>query len=222
MIIGCLQSLKRNKMEKKNQRSTSIIFDLGGVLLNIDYNKTVEAFRKLGMPNPEQAFTKEIQAELFQKLEKGIISEKLFIEELKKHFDGSTEQEIVDAWCALLLDFPIKRYEFLKKLSANYRLFVLSNTNIIHLKAFQKIIDKTVGWSEFTSLFEGIGYSHELNSRKPDAEIFEKILNKYSLDREKTTFIDDTLEHVESARRVGLEAIHLKDGNEIWDVLSDF
>ncbi len=209
-------------MEKKNQRITNIIFDLGGVLLNIDYHKTVEAFRSLGMVNPEKAFTKEIQAELFQKLEKGLISENEFIQELKKLFPNASEQEIVDAWCALLLDFPVKRYEFLKKLSGEYRLFILSNTNIIHLIAFQKIIESSVGWEEFTSLFEGIGLSHELNSRKPDAVIFEKILKMYDLNPTKTIFIDDTPEHVEAARKLGIEAIHLKNGNEIWDILSDF
>lgn len=209
-------------MKKEREKIENIIFDLGGVLLNIDYVKTVDAFKSLGMSDPEQAFTKEVQSDFFQQFEKGLISETVFISEINKEFKDATPQQIVDAWCALLGDFPIERFEFLKTLSKKYRLFLLSNTNIIHLKAFQKIIDESVGWINFTSLFEGIGYSHELNMRKPDTEIFLKMMNKYSLNPNKTCFIDDTDVHVATANSLGITAFHLTDDKEIWDVLDGY
>lgn len=209
-------------MEKEREKIENIIFDLGGVLLNIDYNKTIQAFRALGMADPEKAFSKEVQAEFFQGFEKGLISETVFVSEINKEFKEASPQQIIDAWCALLGDFPIQRFEYLKKLSKNYRLFLLSNTNIIHLKAFEKIIDKVVGWKNFTSLFEGIGYSHELKMRKPNADIFMKMIDKYELNPAQTCFIDDTDVHVAAANSVGITAFHLTNGKEIWDVLEGF
>jgi len=209
-------------MEKKQDKIKNIIFDLGGVLLNIDYQKTVNAFKALGMPNPEQAFTKEIQAEFFQQFEKGFISEHVFVSEIKKQLKNASSQDIIDAWCALLGDFPIKRFDLLNSLSRKYRIFLLSNTNIIHLKAFREIIEGAVGWDAFTGVFEGIGYSHELNMRKPNADIFMKMMETYKLKASETCFIDDTPEHVAAASSLGIKAMHLKDGKEIWDLLEGF
>src|SRR5690554_5280868 len=207
-------------MEKDQQKIKNIIFDLGGVLLNIDYLKTVEAFANLGMQNPEQAFSKEVQAEFFQSFEKGLISENVFVTEIQKQFENVSRQKVIDAWNALLGDFPVKRFEYLQSLKPRYRLFLLSNTNIIHLNAFREIIDSSVGWTAFTDLFDGIGYSHELKMRKPDAEIFYKLMDIYNLTPEETCFIDDTEMHVIAARATGIEAIHLKDDNEIWKALA--
>ncbi|NEN24788.1 HAD family phosphatase [Cryomorpha ignava] len=209
-------------MEKAQEKIKNIIFDLGGVLLNIDYDKTVEAFRALGMADPEQAFSKEVQAGFFQEFEKGFISETVFVSEINKEFKDASPQEIMDAWCALLGDFPNQRFEYLKKLSKSYRLFLLSNTNIIHLKAFEKIIDKAIGWNNFLLLFEGIGYSHELNMRKPNADIFMKMMDKYNLQPAETCFIDDTDVHVATANSLGITAFHLTNGKEIWDILEGF
>ena len=209
-------------MEKKQDKIKNIIFDLGGVLLNIDYQKTVNAFKALGMPNPEQAFTKEIQAEFFQQFEKGLISEEVFIAEIKKQLKNVSSHDIVEAWCALLEDFPRERFEFLNSLSGKYRIFLLSNTNIIHLKAFQEIIESAVGWDAFISIFEGMGYSHELNMRKPNADIFKKMMIMYNLDPSETCFIDDTTEHVATAKSLGINAMHLPDKTDIRDLLKDF
>ena len=207
-------------MEKDQQKIKNIIFDLGGVLLNIDYHKTVDAFAKLGMENPIEAFSKEVQAEFFQTFEKGLITENVFVSEIQKQFKDVTRQSVIDAWNALLGDFPVKRYEYLQSLKSKYRLFLLSNTNIIHLKAFKDIIESSVGWNEFEALFEGTCYSHEMKMRKPDTEIFHKIMEMYNLQPHETYFIDDTQMHVEAARTTGIKAFHLRDHKEIWDTLA--
>jgi len=191
----------------------NILFDLGGVLLDIDYLKTVEAFKELGLKNPEKAFTKEVQAELFQQFERGRISEIEFLETLNSHMPNASKTQIVSAWNALLGDFPKRRYEFLKELTKTHNLAVLSNTNIIHERAFVAIIDKSVGWKNFSDLFVGLGYSHVLGERKPDAKIFTLLINNVGFNAEETLFIDDTPEHVEGARKAGFNAIHLKSGS---------
>lgn len=199
----------------------NIIFDLGGVLLNIDYLKTVEAFGGLGLIHPEQAFSKEVQAELFRDLESGRISGADFLAILNKHIPGADISQIKDAWNALLLDFPVARFEFLKQLSEKYRLYLLSNTNAIHLEKFKTIIDQSVGWNNFNRIFQGIGYSHELKARKPDAEVFQKMLVKYHLKPDESLFIDDTEMHVLTARSLGIDAIHLENNQEISEILKD-
>lgn len=199
----------------------NIIFDLGGVLLNIDYSKTVQAFGKLGLINPKQAFTKEVQAELFRDLECGRISNSDFLSILNRHIPNANTAQIKDAWNALLLDFPASRFDFLKHLAKDYSLFLLSNTNAIHLEKFKTIIEESVGWNNFNHLFQGIGYSHELKARKPDADIFQKMITKYHLNPTETLFIDDTEMHVLTARSLGIDAIHLKNNQEISEVLKD-
>lgn len=196
-----------------------IIFDLGGVLLNIDYQATVEAFQALGLVNPLEAFTKEQQASLFQDFEKGSIDSDTFISQLQNVMPKASKNDIVDAWNAMLGEFPKARFAFLEQVSKKYDCYVLSNTNIIHLRAFETIIDNSVGWSAFSNLFTKVYYSHELGMRKPDAEIFIEILNRHNLNPENTCFIDDSPQHVAAAAHIGIRAIHLQEGQEIWDVI---
>lgn len=198
----------------------NILFDLGGVLLEIDYLRTVEAFRNLGLQNPEKAFTKEIQAGLFQEFERGLIPESKFLDELNAHMPKATRTDITKAWNALLGDFPAQRLEMLKSLKNSYKLGVLSNTNIIHERAFMEIIDRSVGWNNFESLFEGLGYSHMLGERKPNMEVFRICLSQMRFKPEETLFIDDTPEHVKGARAAGLSAIHLQSGT-VEDLLRE-
>jgi putative hydrolase of the HAD superfamily len=195
----------------------NIIFDLGGVLLNIEYKRTVEAFRALGLKNPEAQFTKEVQSELFQKYERGHISDKQFLEALAVYMPKARQDEIEAAWCALLGDFPLRRLQVLERLSEKYRLLILSNTNHIHQLKFEKIIEDTCGWERFASHFDFIGYSHQMHERKPDEAIFSKILNMNELEAGDSFFIDDTEEHVLSARRSGMAAHHLKTNEKIED-----
>lgn len=206
-------------MKTENRDIKYIIFDLGGVLLNIDYHATVAAFEELGLENPLAAFTKEQQALLFQDFEKGKIDADQFITQLQEVMPSASKGEIVTAWNAMLGEFPKARFDFLKKVSADYECFVLSNTNIIHQGEFEAIIDDSVGWLAFSNLFTKVYYSHELGMRKPDEEIFEEVLTRHSLRPENTCFIDDSPQHIATAKQMGIHAIHLIDGKEIWDVI---
>lgn len=189
----------------------NIIFDLGGVLLEIDYDKTTEAFRKLGLKKPEEAFTKYRQAELFQEFEKGNISAASFINQLHREIPHTSEAKLTEAWCAMLGNMPNISLTILEKLKARgYRIFLLSNTNSIHKEAFEKHIRIEHGAEKFFAPFERVYYSHMMGMRKPDKIIFETVLTENNLKAEETLFIDDTEGHIAGALKVGIRGLHLK------------
>lgn len=189
----------------------SIIFDLGGVIINLDYNKTAQAFINLGLTNFNEIYSKAKQTNLFDDFEKGTISNDAFRATLKQYLPPTiTDAEIDTAWNAMLLDIPLHRIDFLRKIAQTYRIFLLSNTNLIHVTAFTAINDRLFGKGVFESIFEKHYYSCEMGMRKPDAEIFEFVLAQNGLDRTTTLFIDDSPQHVEGALKTGLDAELLK------------
>ncbi|MBK9636457.1 MAG: HAD family phosphatase [Bacteroidetes bacterium] len=189
------------------QKYEAIIFDLGGVIIDLSYQRTAEAFIKLGLENFDDIYSKAKQSNLFDDFEKGIMSIDGFRAELKKHLPKNTSDlEIDQAWNAMLLDIPVHRVEFIKKLGQQYRIFLLSNTNHIHVKAFSKMADDIFGKNNFLEIFEKYYLSCEMGMRKPDAEIFEKVIADNNLNRTKTLFIDDSKQHIEGALKIGLHA----------------
>jgi len=197
----------------------NIIFDLGGVLLDIDYNKTVEAFRSLGVAEPEKAFSKAHQALVFRAFEKGELSPDYFLSQLQAAAPGRSSKELTKAWCALLGPMRQTKFRLLEILSASYRLFILSNTNEIHRSVFEAHIESVYGMDRFTSLFNKIHYSHHLGMRKPDMEIFEAVIQMHGIIPEETLFIDDTKIHVKAAEQSGLKALHLSEGQDLKTLL---
>lgn len=198
---------------------TSIIFDLGGVLLNIDIKRTQDRFRNLGVQNIEEFFRFAHGAGPFLDYEAGLIDDQQFVESLKRLAGlNISDQQVIDAWNALLLDFPKDRIELLKELKKKYRLFLFSNTNAIHLVTFREIYRSAYGGTSLDELFEKAYYSHVIKMRKPDLAAFEFILKDSNLKAEETLFIDDFLMNVEAARLAGLRAIHLESGMDVTDL----
>lgn len=186
----------------------NIIFDLGGVLLNIDYRLTEKAFMNLGCKNFHAIYSQAKQTSLFDDFEKGKISESGFFTELKtlSGLKNNTEQELKDAWKAMLIDFPQSHYTLLKNLKNKYRIFLLSNTNETHINGFATIIEKACGFSAFENLFENTYYSSRMGMRKPDADCFLHVLGENNLVAEETIFIDDSIQHIEGAIKAGIKA----------------
>ena len=114
----------------------AIIFDLGGVILNIDYKLTITEFEKLGLKNADSFYSKKVQNPIFDKIEVGAISPKEFLEQLQKECDNASIELVENAWNAMLLDLPQSRLNYIKTLKNNYQIFLLSNTNAIHIRAF--------------------------------------------------------------------------------------
>jgi glucose-1-phosphatase len=185
----------------------NIIFDLGGVILNIDYQITVEAFKKLGIDDFEEIFSQYKQSTLSDYFETGRITELEFYEGIKtisgKDF---TFEEYKNAWNALLLDLPKERINILKKLSKKYRLFLFSNTNETHYKEFVTKVE-----SDFNTIFEKTYYSHQFGKRKPDSDSFLSILKENNLIIEETLFVDDSIQHIESANLLGIRTLLIQE-----------
>jgi putative hydrolase of the HAD superfamily len=199
----------------------NIIFDLGGVIIDIDYEKTSEAFRKLGAFNFDDVYTQSKQDDLFNNYETGKITSDVFRNNLKKKLNIiATNEEFDCAWNAMLFDLPIKRLDFIKDLRRNYKTFLFSNTNEIHLKEVFNICQRQNGFNTFEGCFEQEYYSHILRKRKPHYEAFISILNEHNIIANETLFIDDLLQHVLGARAAGLYAIHLVSEKSIFDILS--
>jgi putative hydrolase of the HAD superfamily len=200
------------------QNIKNVIFDLGGVILNIDFAKTNEAFHELGLKNFANHINQFHITDLFLNYETGKIDDVDFINGIAKLSDKPmAEQEIVAAWNALLLDFPPERIQLLQKIKTTYRTFLLSNTNAIHLNEFQQRLKREQG-VYLEDLFEKTYYSHVVKMRKPNAGIFELVLNENDLDPSETLFIDDTYSNFAEAEKLGIQIFHLDKGMSITDI----
>ena len=197
----------------------NIIFDLGGVLLNIDYNRAIHSFKKLGASNFAALFSQTKQEGLFDDFEKGLISVHFFRTRLREHLEVEiTDTEIDHAWNSMLLDFPQIRVKMLESLSLNYKLLLLSNTNEIHHKAVRKIISAELNIPDLHPLFDKVYYSHRLGMRKPDKKIFELVLKDSDSLADETLFIDDTIRHLQGGAAIGLHT-YLHNTNEEIEAL---
>ncbi len=193
-----------------------IIFDLGGVLLNIDYNLTAGAFAELGINNFSELFSRLRQTDLFDRFEMGMIPREAFIEALIEASGRAvTPAQVAAAWNAMLLDFPLRRLQILQQLHLYYDLFLLSNTNEIHEAAFNDILMRSHGIPNIGVFFDKVYYSHRIGLRKPMKEIFMRVLEDSGLQPGHTLFIDDSPQHVEAAGQLGLQVIYLEPGMTI-------
>jgi glucose-1-phosphatase len=183
----------------------NIIFDLGGVVLNIDYMLAVRAFNELGLQGFEQFFSQAQQKELFDLYEKGQISSVDFRKELKKYCKPEVKDMTIDeAWNNMLLDLPIERLDLLKRFKQTHRTFLLSNTNEIHIDTFNLYLQKNFNIPDLSGHFEKLYLSYKVGMRKPDAEIFELVLSENNLNPSDTLFIDDSIQHIETAKNLGI------------------
>lgn len=193
-----------------------IIFDLGGVLLNIDYNLTEQAFVAAGIRNFSELYAQLHQSELFDRFEMGQMPAKEFVTALiNASSQAVTETQIINAWNAMLLDFPLRRLQILQQLHLYYDLFLLSNTNEIHEEAFNGILQRAHGLPSISVLFDRVYLSHRLGMRKPMKEIFQRVLDDNGLKPEETLFIDDSPQHVSGAKLLGIQTIYLEKGMTI-------
>ena len=197
----------------------NIIFDLGGVILNIDQTLTLKAFQKLGVDKFESFYSQNEQNKLFDNLETGKYSPEEFRNEIKKIIPQNiTSSQIDKAWNAMLLDLPQERLKLLSTLKNQYHLFLLSNTNAIHMSTFSSYLNKLFGFSDLSHLFEKEYYSFKIGMRKPNIEIFEFVLKDSNLKAEETLFIDDSLQHIEGAKKLGIKTYHLQKPQSILDI----
>lgn len=199
----------------------NIIFDLGGVLIDLDVAQTVKAFGELDIPVPIDQAEFERRAVMYSGLETGTVSPGLFREAIRKLSPLLPSDEAIDkAWNAMLSVFPEKRVKTLLELKGNYRVFLLSNSNAIHYQFYSNRFKNDYA-IEMDSLFEQAYYSFEMNMCKPRPEIFQKVLEQSRLLAEETLFIDDTADNVIAASALGIITHQLLPGQDMADLFRD-
>jgi putative hydrolase of the HAD superfamily len=188
----------------------NIIFDFGDVFINLDKEATAMAMQEYGFTN----LTPDLET-LFIEYEKGLITTAQFLDQTQLIFPKASRLDLTNAWNAIILDFPEERLKFIEKLAEekNYRLFLLSNTNELHIE-FVRLHMGEDRYARFKNCFEEFYLSHEIKMRKPDPAIFEHVLNSNSLMAEKTFYVDDSEEHITTASKFGIRCWHLKVGKE--------
>ena len=200
----------------------NIIFDLGGVLLNIDPKKTIDAFGKLGMEQLVGDKGLSYDHDIFYRMEQGQITSDEFRQGVLELLpEPVLFQEIDAAWTAMLLDFPTIRVELLRNLRKDFKIYLFSNTNAIHVEKFHSIFRNQHGF-EVSTLFEKDFYSNEIGYRKPSPESYQEIIRLSGINPEESLFIDDSLQNVESAIASSLKGYWLGPGQKVEEIFQEF
>ncbi|RTQ44905.1 HAD family phosphatase [Hymenobacter gummosus] len=196
-----------------DHRLPNLLFDFGGVIINIDYDRTLAAMRALSRVGSTIEFTQAAQSTLFDELETGRISPAAFRQGLRTHYDLShaTDAELDAAWNAMLLDVPLERLEYLRELRRQgYRTALLSNTNSIHIQVIDEMLRREYGLANgIAEVIDRVFYSQQVGLRKPGREIFEHVLRELDWRPEETLFVEDSIQHIRTAEALGIHTLFL-------------
>jgi putative hydrolase of the HAD superfamily len=189
----------------------NIIFDLGGVIIDVVFERSTAAFEALNPALKDIIWRDTFQSDLFWDYEKGFISDAEFRARVIKTFRLPllSDHDFDTAWNALLGDIPPARIEVLQQLATQYRVFLLSNTNAIHIRGVEQILQARTGIAQLPPLFERCYYSYDMGKRKPDPTIYQQVLEENGLNPAETLFLDDNLDNVHAAQGLGIATIHV-------------
>ena len=190
----------------------NIIFDLGGVLLTLDMDKTRAAFALLGWKEADWQGITQSGNPIFKNLEIGANSPDQFRKNIRQVLPGNPSDAAIDqAWNAMLVDFPVGTADYLTELRKRFKIYLLSNTNEVHVLRFCTIFEQTHGYP-LHQLFEKCYYSNEIGFRKPHPEAFQVVLDDAGLDPSRTLFVDDLKANTETAAYLGMKVLHIEPG----------
>lgn len=195
-----------------------LIFDLGNVIIDIDYQRTLNLIKSKLEESLHDQVDFFYQTEFHKSYEKGLISSVQFRDEVRDYFGQSwSDQEIDTLWNSLLGKIPPQRLDLVQELRKKYQVGVLSNTNEIHIDAVHEMLKAEHGLERFDSIFDWVFYSHEMGLAKPSAEIYEKMLAELNTSPERVLFFDDLKANVEGAKAVGIHAVQVTGPQVIFD-----
>jgi glucose-1-phosphatase len=197
----------------------NIVFDLGGVILDIDADASVEAFRKIGLKGELTDGKLKYSDEIFYKFQTGDATPDEFRRKIRAILNNQAlkDKEIDEAWCAMVKGIDPLRLDILKKLKERYKVFLFSNTNKIHIDYLEKVFRAKHGYP-FASLFNNVFYSHEIHLAKPSVKSFLKVIELSGVTPSETLFIDDIKENTEGASKAGLATFWLKGETGLTDI----
>ena len=188
----------------------NIIFDLGGVILDIDENIVYKELEKMGISTSELAHSKEFM-DIMSKFDTGIYTAPTFRKRTKAILgqEKMTDQRFDAIWNSMLLDIPRERIEAIEKVKKHYKIFLMSNSNVIHYDLYVRDLQLRFGYNEFDELFNKSFFSFAEHLEKPDPRFFELILDHEGLLPEETLFIDDTEKNIKVAQSLGIHTYHI-------------
>jgi len=190
---------------KQFDNITTLIFDFGGVLINLDISRCIRAFERLGVKNIDRYLGQYGQLGFFMHYEKGLINTEEFRNEMRKCSEKPlTDEQIDDAWCAFLLDIPQKKLDILTELRKKFRMLLLSNTNLLHIESSSKEEYIKRG-KTIHDYFDKCYFSYEMGYAKPQPEIFEAVLKDIGLNSKECLFLDDSPKNIEQANKLGIQ-----------------
>ena len=199
---------------------STLIFDFGGVLINLDINQCILNFKRLGLDNFEHYLNNFAQSGFFMELEKGQISATEFRNEIRKLTPNTlTDAQIDEAWCSFLLDIPIEKLNMLIELRKKFRIILLSNTNIIHFPNSEKLLFTNQG-RKLSDYFDRCYLSYEMKMAKPDKEIFENILASENVQANECLFLDDGLKNIIEAQKLGIQTYLVHEHEDLSFLLT--
>ena len=200
------------------KRISALLFDLGGVIVDLDYNKTIEAFEAIGLEDAEHLYNQFNQSKIFDEFEIGSISGNEFISLLQEKIPQKVSQsKIKEAWNAMILGFEKSKLEQIKRYSEKIPCYLLSNTNEIHLEYIQTLLQQ-VPFKNLELLFKKCYYSHIIGKRKPHRETFEWVLNDMGSSPEEVLFIEDSPQHIRGAEKAKIKTLHFTNDRRLEDV----
>ncbi len=196
----------------------NILFDMGGVIIDLNVSATLEAFYNMEFPAELLNYPENYNTDIFFKYETGATSTKEFRDAIRKETGLNFEDAVFDkAWRAMLLDIPVERIEIIKKLKEKYDLYILSNTSPLHTPVFETLFLKNGGIS-MNDLFNKCFYSNEIGYSKPDDSSYRYVLEHAGIVAEETLFLDDNIHNIKAAQAMGFNAIHISDHRGIEDL----
>lgn len=201
----------------------NLLFDLGGVIMDLDRDRCVRAFKKLGMKDADSFLGVYGQKGAFLALESGQIGADEFHESVRPMIDRAdvTDGEIDAAFNEFLVGIPVRRLESLRELRKDYKIFLLSNTNPIMMEG--KIAEEfRKEGLEMRDYFDDVFTSYEAKCCKPGKAIFDYTEKVGGLTPSETLFFDDSQSNVDAAHSFGFNAVLVKPGDEFVDLLNGF
>jgi len=196
----------------------NILFDLGGVILDINVQATLKQFYELGFPAELMQFPNSMTTDLYFKYETGKFNTEQFRNQIRKAAGVEmTDRAFDEAWNAMLVRFPEERVALLKELSKRYKLYMLSNTSALHVRVFEKMYLDSAGES-MHQVFDKIYYSHEIGWHKPDREAWEYVIKDAGIKAEETLFLDDNIHNIKASQELGFQAIHIHERTSLMSL----
>lgn len=203
------------KSDKIPKGVTTLMFDVGNVLVDLDFNLLTARFKQLAQRDFRAELNIDSADSLFSRFDRGEISATAFCEGLQPYLiPGTTHQQIADAWNALITGFPPEKFALLRPLREHYRVIALSNINTLHVAFIDQHLMEAYQCN-LRDFFDYAYYSFEMGARKPEVRIYEMVLQQEGCSAENIFFIDDLKANIEAAQLQGFHTCHITDRNQL-------